>query len=85
MINLTWDVSTDLFATGVVLYELICGEHPYPHRDPRSPEGPRAPGQFRDDLSTTLAEFLSKASAQSSAERFSSAREMRAALASVQL
>ncbi len=30
--NLTrWDVSTDLFAVGVVLYELLCnGQHPYP-------------------------------------------------------
>src|SRR6202034_3252696 len=30
-----WDVSTDLFAVGVVLYELLCkGQHPYPNSMP---------------------------------------------------
>ena len=24
-----WDVSPDLFAAGVVLYQLVCHEHPY--------------------------------------------------------
>ena len=30
-----WDVSTDLFAVGVMLYELLCnGQHPYPNSRP---------------------------------------------------
>jgi len=30
-----WDVSTDLFAVGVVLYQLLCdGQHPYPNSRP---------------------------------------------------
>jgi serine/threonine protein kinase len=77
----TWDVSTDLFATGVVLYELICGEHPYPNAWPRIDEMPRDPRQFLRDLPTGLASFLLKACAPLSDERFSTAREMRAALA----
>src|ERR1019366_9239645 len=34
--NLTrWDVSTDLFAVGVVLFELLCdGNAPFPERQP---------------------------------------------------
>ncbi len=30
-----WDVSTDLFAVGVLLYQLLCnGSHPYPNAMP---------------------------------------------------
>ena len=36
-----WDVSTDLFAAGVVLYELLCGEHPYEDDRPRIDAFPR--------------------------------------------
>jgi uncharacterized protein (TIGR02653 family) len=77
----TWNVSTDLFAAGVVLFELICGEHPYPDAWPRVDEQPRDPRQFRSDLPRGLAAFLLKACAPMSDERFSTAREMRSALA----
>jgi uncharacterized protein (TIGR02653 family) len=77
----TWDVSTDLFAAGVVLYELVCGEHPYPNASPRIDESPRDPRGFRSDLPAGLVAFLLKACAPMSDERFATAREMRAALA----
>ena len=79
-----WDVSTDLFAVGVTLYELLCdGQHPYPHARPTLDSDPRDPRQFRSDLSTGLADFLVKACAHDRKSRFQSAREMRSALAAL--
>jgi uncharacterized protein (TIGR02653 family) len=79
-----WDVSTDLFAVGVTLYELVCdGEHPYPHARPALGVQPRDPHQFRNDLDGRLVEFLLKACAPDRQQRFETAAEMRAALASV--
>ncbi|OBI43924.1 TIGR02688 family protein [Mycobacterium kyorinense] len=76
-----WDVSTDLFAVGVTLYELLCdGQHPYPHARPTLDADPRDPRQFRGDLAAGLAEFLEKACARDRKNRFQTAAEMRAAL-----
>jgi ATP-dependent Lon protease len=77
----SWNVSTDLFAVGVVLYELVCGEHPYPNALPRADMNPRDPSHFRRDVPASLARFLLKACAPMSDERFASSHEMRAALA----
>jgi serine/threonine protein kinase len=56
-----WDASTDLFAVGVTLYELLCdGEHPYPQSRPMLDVEPRDPRQFRNDLDSGLADFLLK-------------------------
>jgi len=42
-----WDVAPDLFAVGVVLYELLCdGQHPYPYRTLWSMSRSSIPGQF---------------------------------------
>jgi serine/threonine protein kinase len=76
----TWDVSTDLFAVGVVLYELLCGVHPYEDAQPRADHLPRDPRQFRLDLSAELAEFLVRACSPFRADRFQNAVEMRAVL-----
>lgn len=80
--NLTrWDVSTDLFAVGVMLYELLCdGNHPYPGRKPTVGLKPTDPLSIRPDLSPQLAQFLMKACAPDRNERYSSAREMHKAL-----
>ena len=80
--NLTrWDVSTDLFAVGVMLYELLCdGNHPYPGRKPMVGVKPTDPLSIRPDLSPQLAQFLMKACAPYRDERYSSAREMHEAL-----
>jgi CheY-like chemotaxis protein len=79
-----WDVSTDLFAVGVVLYQLLCkGQHPYPNSMPRVDEPVIDPRTFRSDLNPELAEFLIKACAPASADRFSTAAEMRLALRSI--
>jgi len=76
-----WDVSTDLFATGVVLYELLCdGEHPYPGGNPMVGEEVRDPRSIRSDLNAALAKFLVRACAPERTERFGVAQEMKDAL-----
>jgi uncharacterized protein (TIGR02653 family) len=76
-----WDVSTDLFAVGVMLYELLCnGHHPYPHSQPMVGEAVIDPRSIRPDMEDLLAEFLVKACASDRSERFGTAIEMRDAL-----
>jgi uncharacterized protein (TIGR02653 family) len=78
-----WDVSSDLFAVGVTLYELLCdGEHPYPNARPAVDVKPHDPRQFRRDLNDDLANFLVRACAPERSTRFQTAVEMKAALAS---
>jgi uncharacterized protein (TIGR02653 family) len=81
--NLTrWDVSADLFAVGVTLYELLCdGHHPYPGSRPMSGVEPQDPREFRPELSDSLADFLLRACAPTRELRFGTAREMINALA----
>ena len=79
-----WDVSTDLFAVGVTLYELLCdGKHPYPHSRPTIDSEPQDPRQLRNDLSDELAEFLMKACDRDRESRFQTAAEMKAALTEI--
>jgi len=79
-----WDVTTDLFAVGVVLYELLCnGEHPYVGGKPMVGEEVRDPRSLRPDLSPDLAKFLVKACAPERSERFATAQEMRLSLEEV--
>jgi hypothetical protein len=79
-----WDVSTDLFAVGVLLYQLLCdGHHPFPSAMPQIGEPVIDPRTTRPDLSPGLAEFLVKACAPANVDRFSTAAEMLAALRSI--
>lgn len=72
-----WDVSTDLFAVGVMLYQLLCnGQHPYPGSKPMGGEEMINPKRSRPDLDEELATFLCKATAPGRSERFSTAVEM---------
>ena len=76
-----WDVSTDLFAVGVMLYELLCnGQHPYPGARPMVGDGIIDPKTVRSDLNDDLAEFLRTACASERDERFRTAAEMEADL-----
>jgi serine/threonine protein kinase len=79
-----WDVSTDLFAVGVLLYQLLCdGRHPYPYEMPMLNQPVTDPKTVRPDLNPGLAEFLIKACAPANADRFATAAEMLTALRSV--
>jgi serine/threonine protein kinase len=77
-----WDVSTDLFASGVVLYQLLTQNHPYADMQPLVGTHPVDARVFRPELSPALANFLLKATAPLRDERFASASEMQHALAS---
>jgi len=73
-----WDVSTDLFAVGVVLYQLLCdGQHPYPNSRPMAGDPVIDPKTVRSDLDGDLARFLVKACASSRDDRFATARDMK--------
>ena len=76
-----WDVSTDLFAVGVMLYQLLCnGHHPYPASKPMVGEQVIDPRTIRSDMKDSLADFLMKACASDRAERFTTASEMQSEL-----
>jgi len=79
-----WDVSTDLFAVGVLLYRLLCnGHHPFPNAMPIVDVPVTDPRTIRLDLSPDLAEFLIKACASASVDRFRTAADMRLALQNI--
>jgi len=79
-----WDVSTDLFAVGVLLYRLLAnGHHPFPNAVPVIDVPVIDPRTIRSDLAPDLAEFLIKACAPASADRFATAADMRLALRAI--
>jgi serine/threonine protein kinase len=79
-----WDVSPDLFAVGVLLYQLLCnGNHPFPNAMPMADEQVIDPRMIRPDLNPDVAGFLIKACAPTSAERFSTAAQMQVALRNI--
>jgi serine/threonine protein kinase len=76
-----WDVSTDLFAVGVLLYRLLCnGEHPFPNAMPTLGVPVIDPRTIRPDLNPDLAAFLVEACAPASTDRFPTAVDMQHAL-----
>jgi serine/threonine protein kinase len=79
-----WDVSTDLFAVGVLLYRLLCdGHHPFPDARPKAGVPVTDPRTFRPDLNPDLAGFLIKACAPTRVDRFSTAADMQLALSEI--
>jgi len=72
-----WDTSCDLFATGIVLYELITGQHPYPNRAPDADTLPTDPRQYVPNLVPALANILLRAVSVDREARYKSARRFR--------
>jgi len=72
-----WDASCDLFATGIVLYELITGRHPYPDRCPNAEDSPANPQLYVENLAPQLAGLLLRAVSVDRAVRYRSARRFR--------
>jgi hypothetical protein len=72
-----WDTSCDLFATGIVLYELITGNHPYPDRQPNMEDAPTDPRTYVEELAPALAGLLLRAVSVDRTVRYHSARRFR--------
>jgi serine/threonine protein kinase len=81
------DARCDLFALGVVLYELTTGEHPYPGRGlPGSFTGDPAPASVRDlrpDAPAELARLIRQMMEEAPADRPPSARIVERELAAI--
>ena len=80
------DGRVDLYASGIILYELLCGRGPFIEKKPVMMLMAHAatpcpnPQQFRKDLSPALSAVLLKVLEKEPAKRFADAAEMHAAL-----
>jgi len=78
-----WEPADDLFSCGVVLYELLVREHPFPERMPKAGVDPLDPRTQRPDLPEPLIQVLLRSCAPLRSERYQNAEEMRVALEQV--
>jgi len=81
------DARTDLFALGILLYQITTGKHPFRGENPGetlqnicSDRGPTPPSAFLPDYPSELEAVVLKALAKNPEQRFSSANEMLTAL-----
>jgi serine/threonine-protein kinase len=80
------DARSDVYATGCVIYELLCGHPPFVGDNPVSVayqhvrEDPRAPSESNRDVTPAIDAIVLKALAKNPANRYQSAGEMRADL-----
>src|SRR5690606_26839186 len=80
------DARSDVYATGCVLFELVCGHPPFIGDSPVSVayqhvrEDPRAPSELNPEVGPDIDAVVLKALAKNPANRYQSAAEMRADL-----
>jgi hypothetical protein len=72
-----WSTDGDLFATAIVLYELITGNHPYPDCKPYIDTEPTDPRKYVPDLKFELVALLMNATSCSPNVRYHSAKLFR--------
>lgn len=72
-----WDTDGDLFATGIVLYELVTGHHPYPDRQPNAETLPTGPREYAPELHPAFVKTLLRAVSCETELRYHSARRFR--------
>ena len=79
--------ASDIYALGLVIYEMVTGGRAFPGDNPlssafkRLSEPPRPPRDFAPDLSTACEAVILRCLARNPAERFASARDVTTALA----
>jgi len=71
-----WNTEGDLFATAIVLYELVTGHHPYPESQPGSAEA-TDPRLYVPELTPAFAELLLRAVSCADTVLYHSARRFR--------
>ena len=81
---LPWSADGDLFATGIVLYELVTGHHPYPDGQPSAETPPTDPRIYVPELHPALAEILVRAASCDATLRYHSARRFKRDLESLE-
>jgi eukaryotic-like serine/threonine-protein kinase len=85
----TMDLRTDLYACGVILYELLTGRVPFSSDNPMDILGmhclaqPMSPRTFNPAISERLENVILKAMAKDREQRYASARQLRDALRAV--
>jgi eukaryotic-like serine/threonine-protein kinase len=81
LMGLTADGRTDLWATAVVLYEMLTGKNPFLADTPAAvmhnvlSSEPPPPSYYRPDIPTTIDTFFKQALAKKPADRFATARD----------
>jgi eukaryotic-like serine/threonine-protein kinase len=85
----TIDARTDIYAIGVILYELVTGRKPFPSDSQfevmfaHVNANPASPDQVNPEVPAALSELILKAMAKEPADRFQKAAEFRRQLESV--
>ncbi|MCC6613390.1 MAG: protein kinase [Anaerolineae bacterium] len=72
-----WSTDADLFAVGVVFYELITGHHPYPDRQPSPHVEPTDPRNYVPNLEEELVGIILNATSCHPNRRYRSAHKFR--------
>lgn len=72
-----WSADGDLFATGIALYELATGYHPYPDRRPMADILPTNPLQYVPELNPELVDIILRAVSCDPQLRYHSARRFK--------
>lgn len=81
---LPWSADGDLFAAGIVLYQLVTAHHPYPEDQPNADTPPTDPRTYIPELHPAFADILLRAVSCDATQRYHSARRFQQDLESLE-